>query len=175
MTIFALLILFVIAILAYTATRPNSFRIQRSILIQATPDKIFPLINDFNQWRTWSPWENIDPTMQRTYSGTAQGVGTIYAWQGTGQVGAGRMEITSTRPSSEIIIQLDFLKPFEAHNIAEFTLTAQGQNTELTWSMHGSSPYLSKLMGVFFNMDRMIGKDFEKGLNTLKLIVEQTS
>ncbi len=110
--------------------------------------------------------------MQRTYSGTPQGIGTIYAWQGKGKVGAGRMEITATRPSSEIIIQLDFLKPFEAHNIAEFTLTPQGQNTELTWVMRGPSPYISKLMGIFFNMDRMIGQDFQKGLSNIKLIVE---
>ena len=175
MTIFALLTFFVIATLVYASTRPNSFRIQRSTLIQAPPEKIFPMINDFHQWQAWSPWENIDPTMQRTYSGTNQGVGTIYAWQGTGKVGAGRMEITNAHPDLEIIIQLDFLKPFEAHNTAEFTLTPQGQNTELTWVMHGPSPYISKLMGVFFNMDRMIGKDFEKGLNNLKLIIEQSA
>lgn len=172
MTIFILLSLFVIAVLAYAATRPNHFRIQRSIIIQATPEKIYPLIEDFHQWQAWSPWENIDSTMQRTYSGTPQGVGTIYGWEGKGKVGAGRMEITAARPT-EIIIQLDFIKPFEAHNIAEFTLNPpHGQNTELTWVMHGPSPYISKLMGVFFNMDRMIGKDFEKGLSNIKLIVE---
>ncbi|GAC1369319.1 MAG: SRPBCC family protein [Aquirhabdus sp.] len=175
MTIFVLLTLFVIAILAYAATRPNHFRIQRSTIIQAPPEKVFPFIHDFHQWQAWSPWENIDPTMQRTYSGTQQGVGTIYAWEGKGKVGAGRMEITSTNPHSEIIIRLDFLKPFEAHNTAEFTLTPQGQNTELTWVMHGPSPYISKLMGVFFNMDRMIGKDFEKGLNNIKYIAEQST
>jgi len=172
MTIFILLTLFIIAILAYATTRPNAFRIERSTIIQAPQEKVFHLINDFHQWQAWSPWENIDPTMQRTYSGTTQGVGTIYAWEGKGKVGAGRMEITSARPSSVIIIQLDFIKPFEAHNIAEFTLTPQGQNTELTWAMHGPSPYISKLMGVFFNMDRMIGRDFEKGLNSMKLIAE---
>lgn len=172
MTILILLTLFVIAIFAYATTRPNSFRIQRSTLIQAPPEKVFHLINDFHQWQAWSPWENIDPTMQRTYSGTPQGVGTIYGWEGKGKVGAGRMEITTARPPAEIIIQLDFIKPFEAHNIAEFILTPQGQHTELTWVMHGPSPYISKLMGIFFNLDRMIGKDFEKGLSNIKLIVE---
>lgn len=172
MTIIILLTIFVITTLAYATTRPNAFRIERSTVIQAPPEKIFPFINDFHKWQAWSPWENIDPTMQRTYSGTAEGVGAIYAWQGAGKVGAGRMEITTARPSSVIIIQLDFMKPFEAHNIAEFTLTPQGQNTELTWAMHGPSPYISKLMGIFFNMDRMIGRDFEKGLNSLRLIAE---
>ncbi|MBC7752040.1 MAG: SRPBCC family protein [Candidatus Saccharibacteria bacterium] len=172
MTIFMLLPISVIAILAFAVTRPNAFRIERSILIQAPPDKIFYFINDFHQWQAWSPWEKIDPTMQRIYSGTPQGIGTIYDWEGKGKSGAGRMEITESRISSEIFIQLDFIKPFKAHNIAEFRLIPEGQYTELTWSMHGPSPYISKLMGIFLNIDRTIGKDFEKGLNRLKQIIE---
>lgn len=175
MTIFILITLFVIAVLVYATTRPNHFHIQRSTIIQAPPEKIFAMINDFHQWQAWSPWENIDPTMQRTYSGTQHGVGTIYGWEGKGKVGAGRMEITSSHPHSEITIQLDFIKPFEAHNTAEFSLTPQEQNTQLTWVMHGPSPYISKLMGIFFNMDRMIGKDFEKGLSNIKFIIEQSA
>lgn len=175
MTISILICLFIITVLVYATTRPNHFRIQRSTLIQAPPEKIFHLINDFHQWQAWSPWENIDPTMQRTYSGAPQGVGTIYAWVGKGKVGTGRMEITGSQPSTEIIIQLEFIKPFEASNVAEFTLTPQGQNTELTWVMHGPNAYISKLMGIFFNMDRMIGQDFDKGLNNIKSILEAQS
>ena len=163
----------VAAILVYAATRPDSFRIERSATIKAAPEKVFPLINDFHQWEAWSPWEKIDPGLKRTYEGAASGKGAVYAWEGNSKVGAGRMEILKTAPTSKLDIKLDFIKPFEGHNIAEFTLTPKGDDTEVLWVMHGPAPFISKLMGVFVSMDSMIGKDFEAGLANMKAAAEK--
>jgi len=160
------------ALLAYAATKPGIFRVQRATSIKAPPERIFALINDFHRWGSWSPWEKLDPAMKRTHSGAASGKGAVYEWEGNGKVGAGRMEITDTSPS-KVIIKLDFIRPFEGHNIAEFSLDAAGDSTGVTWAMHGPNRYLSKLMSVFLNMDRMIGKDFETGLANLKTNAEQ--
>ena len=160
-------------LLIFAATRPDAFRVQRQVSIKAPPEKIFPLINDFHQWGAWSPYEKLDPTMKRTYSGAGLGKGAVYAWDGSGKAGAGRMEIQESSPSSRVAIQLDFTKPFEARNTAEFTLQHQGDATTVTWAMYGPSPYIAKLMGVFFSMDTMIGKDFEAGLANLKSTSEK--
>lgn len=160
------------ALLAYAAMRPDTFRIERATTIKAPPERIFAALNDFHRWQAWSPWEKLDPAMKRSLSGAASGQGAVYAWEGTGKVGAGRMEIMEATPSSKITIKLDFIKPFEGHNTAEFALQPQGDSTAVTWLMHGPSPYIAKLMGVFFNMDRMIGKDFEAGLANLKALAE---
>ena len=168
--VFALLI---IGVLVFAATRPDTFRVERSIVINASPEKIFPLVNDFHGWTTWSPYEKIDPSMARRYSGTPSGKGSIYEWSGHGKSGAGRMEIVESQVPSKIGIKLDFSVPFESHNRAGFVMLPQGPSTQVTWSMDGPSPYISKLMGVFFNMDRMIGRDFEIGLENLKAIAEK--
>jgi uncharacterized protein YndB with AHSA1/START domain len=160
-------------ILIYAATRPDSFRIERSATIKAPPEKVYAQINDFKAWTTWSPWEKIDPALKRTYSGPQSGKGAAYAWEGNKDVGSGRMEITDSAPASKIVIKLDFLKPFEAHNTAEFTITRQGDVISVNWAMYGPSPYVSKLMGIFFNMDRMVGGMFEQGLANLKSISEK--
>lgn len=167
------LVVLVAALLAYAATRPDSFRLERSATIQAPPGKVFALVNDFRQWTAWSPWENIDPALKRTYSGAASGAGTAYAWEGNNDVGAGRMEITDSVPPSRILIKLDFLKPFEAHNTAEFSFVQQGDATTVTWAMYGPSPFMAKLMGIFFSMDRMVGGQFEQGLAKLKALAEK--
>ena len=161
------------AILIYAATKPDTFRIQRAATIQATPEAIFPLINDLHAWSAWSPWEKKDPGMKRNFSTDAVGKGASYAWEGNKDVGQGRMEIAESSPPSRIEIRLDFIKPFDAHNIVEFHLEPQGDATRVTWSMHGPSPYLSKLMCIFFNMDKMCGKDFEAGLADLKAAAER--
>ncbi len=166
-------VVLIVGVLVVAAMRPNDFSVQRSVSIQALPEKIFPMIDDFRQWPAWSPWEKLDPTMKRTLSGAASGVGAIYAWDGSGKVGAGRMEIKEATLPSKIGIQLDFIKPFEGHNITEFTLAPSGLATEVTWRMHGPAPFVSKLMGLFFNMDTMIGKDFEAGLANLKAAAEK--
>jgi uncharacterized protein YndB with AHSA1/START domain len=163
----------VAAVLGYASTRPDTFRIERAATIQAPPDRIFPLINDFRNWTRWSPWEKMDPALKRTYSGAPSGPGAVYEWEGNKKVGKGRMEIVDAPPPSRVTIKLDFLKPFEAHNTADFTLTSQGGSTLVTWAMHGPNIFLSKVMGMFVNMDRMIGKDFETGLANLKTAAEQ--
>ena len=167
------LVVVVVGVMVVASMRPNDFSVQRSVSILAPPEKIFPMIDDFRQWPAWSPWEKLDPTMKRTLSGAPSGVGAIYAWDGSGKVGAGRMEIKEATAPSKIGIQLDFIKPFEGHNIADFTLAPMGQATEVTWRMHGPAPFISKLMGLFFDMDTMIGKDFEAGLANLKAAAEK--
>lgn len=161
------------ALLIYAATRPDTFLIQRGVSIKAPPEKVFAIVSDFHRWEAWSPWEKLDPALKRTYSGTQSGTGAIYAWDGNSKVGAGRMEIVEALPSSLIIIKLDFLRPFEGHNIAEFTLQGQGDSTYVSWVMHGPSPYISKLIGIFMSMDSMIGKDFATGLANLKAVAEK--
>ena len=160
------------AVLIFAATRPDSFRVERKATIQAPPEKIYSLINDFKLWPQWSPWEKLDLGMKRTLSGSDSGVGAIYAWEGNKEVGAGRMEILSAQPAAKIVIKLDFIRPFEGHNTTEYTLAAKGDATDITWAMFGPSPYLSKLMGLFMSMDKMIGVQFEKGLADLKSVVE---
>jgi hypothetical protein len=159
-------------VLIFAAGKPDTFRVTRAATIKAAPETIFPLIADFHEWGKWSPWEGRDPALKRTFSGAERGTGAVYAWDGNRNVGAGRMEITRTTVPSEIVIKLDFIKPFEGHNIAEFTLSPQGSGTDVTWVMHGPAPFMSKVMQVFMNMDRMIGRDFEAGLANLKTIAE---
>ncbi|MEO7454894.1 MAG: SRPBCC family protein [Gemmatimonadaceae bacterium] len=160
------------AFLGYVATRPGDFRIQRSLRINATPERIYPHIADFHKWTAWSPWENIDPALTRTYSGAESGVGAAYAWQGNKKVGEGSMEITKASAPHDLTIKLDFLKPFEAHNTTQFTLAPSGGATDVTWAMYGPSAFMSKMMGVFFNMEKFVGGDFEKGLAGLKTVAE---
>ncbi len=160
-------------ILILAATRPNVFSIQRATTIKAPPEKIFPLINDFHQWGTWSPYETKDPAMKRTYDGAASGKGAVYAWDGNKNVGSGRMEILDTTVPSKIVIKLDFFTPFEGHNTAEFTMLPQGDATNVTWLMHGPAAFMHKVMQVFINLDRMVGKDFEIGLANLKRLTEK--
>jgi len=160
------------ALLLYVTTKPDTFRIQRSATIKAPPEKIFPLINDFHRWVSWSPYEKKDPTMKRTYSGAADGKDSVYEWDGDQNVGQGRMEIIESTPPSKIAIKLDFMKPFEAHNIAEFTLHRGAETTNVTWAMQGPLSYAAKIIHLFFDMDRMVGKDFEAGLANLKALAE---
>jgi len=168
-----ILILLIAAILIYAATKPDSFRIQRSVSINAPADKIFPLINDFHNWSAWSPWEKLDPAMKKTHSGPPEGRGAAYEWEGNKDVGTGRSEIVETVPPSRVLIKLDFLRPFEAHNYAEFTLAPHASSTEVTWAMYGPQPYMAKVMTLFFNMDSMVGRQFEKGLSDLKTLAEK--
>ena len=170
-----IIVVLLAALLIYAATKPDTFRVQRAISIKSPPEKIFPLINDFHSFGAWSPYEKKDPTMKRTFSGAANGKGAVYEWEGDHNVGKGRMEIVDTSPPSRVIINLDFVKPLETHNIVEFTLEPQGDSTNVTWAMHGPLPYMAKVMHVFFNMDKMVGNDFETGLANLKTIAEKSA
>jgi uncharacterized protein YndB with AHSA1/START domain len=170
----AVVIAIAIAILLIlAATKPDTFTVRRATTVKAPPERIFPLINDFHQWGTWSPYETKDPAMKRTYSGTASGNGAVYAWQGNKNVGSGRMEILDSSVPSKIVIKLDFFAPFEGHNTAEFTMLPQGDVTNVTWLMHGPVPFMGKIMHVLMNIDRMVGKDFEIGLANLKRLTEK--
>src|ERR1700730_3859494 len=148
--IIAVVLAIVIAIvLILAATKPNTFSVQRATTVKAPPERIFPLINDFHQWGSWSPYENKDPAMKRSFSGAADGKGAVYGWEGNKNVGSGRMEILDASEPSKIVIKLDFFKPFEAHNTAEFTMLPQGDasnaTTDINWQMHGLAPFMSKV------------------------------
>jgi hypothetical protein len=165
-------ILSVAAILLVALTKPSTFRVERSVTINASPEKVAGLINDFHQWDAWSPWAKLDPTMKTTYSGPATGPGAIYEWEGNSKVGKGRMEILSTDPA-KTSIKLDFLKPFESHNTSDFVLEPQGTGTRVNWIMYGPMDYFpAKIMSVFTSMNKMIGPDFEKGLASMKAAAE---
>lgn len=166
------IVVLIAALLIYAATKPDTFRVQRSISIKAPAEKIFAILSDFRQSESWSPYEKKDPTMKRTFSAAASGKGAVYEFAGNKEVGKGRLLITDTVPSSKITIVLDIVEPFEAHNIVEYTLDPKGGATDVTWGMTGQSPYIAKVICIFMNMDRMIGKDFEAGLANLKAVAE---
>lgn len=158
----------VVVVLLIASTKPATFRIERSTSIAAPPEAVYPLIDDFHHWGEWSPWERLDPNLKRTFSGAPSGKGAIYEWEGTPKVGSGRMEILQASAPESVKIQLDFLKPFEAHNTAEFTLRPDGSGTRVKWAMYGPNPLMMRVMKLFMNMEGMIGKDFDAGLANMK-------
>lgn len=160
---------------AYAATLPDAFTVQRSTVVSAPPDRIFPYLDDFHRWSGWSPWEKLDPGLQRTFSGAPSGQGAVYAWLGNKKVGQGRMEILEADSRRRLRIKLDFIKPFEASSDTLFSLHPEAGGTRVTWAMTGNRPFLHKLIGVFMNMDRMVGGDFERGLASLKALAESAA
>lgn len=168
----AVIALPVAAVLALASRKPGTFRLERSTVIRATPETIFALLNDFRQWATWSPWEEKDPSMTRSFSGPETGPGAAYAWAGNRQVGSGRMEVIGATPPWHLTIRLEFLKPFRATNTTEFALAADGDGTRVTWSMEGPITFPGKVMGVFLDMEALIGKDYDAGLARLKAAAE---
>ncbi len=171
-TIAIILALLIAAVLIYATTKPDSFRIERSTTIKASPEKISAYLTDFKQWAAWSPWEEKDPAMKRMFSGAASGKGAVYGWEGNKNVGTGRMEILDVQPQ-KVTIKLDFLSPFEAHNTAEYTMQPEGDSTKLTWAMFGPANYMSKVMTTVMSMEKMVGPDFEVGLAKLKAAAEK--
>ena len=162
----------IVAVLVFATTRPDTFRITRSITVAAPPEKIFPLIDSLRNWDRWNT-EDQTPGTKQSFSGPASGVGASGEWSGKGSVGAGRMLITESVPFTKVTVQVDWEKPFKARNINEFTLLPNGNMTLVTWSMHGPNLYIMKLMSVFTSMDRVMGKHFEDGLAKLKTEVER--
>jgi len=162
----------IVILLIYASTRPDTFRVQRTASIKAPPERIFPLINEFDNWTHWSPYEHRDPNLKRARSGPHSGKGAVYEWDGNKNVGQGRMEVLDSSPSSRVLIKLDFFKPFKASNTAEFTLQPRGETTDVTWAMYGPVPYFFKIMHMLCNMDKMCGRDFEAGLASMKARVE---
>jgi hypothetical protein len=153
------------------ALRPDDFRVERTAMIKAAPEKIFPMINDLHRFNTWNPFEKMDPAIKGSYSGPESGRGAAYAWQSS-KVGTGRMEIVDTQPTRKVVMSLQFLKPFAGNNTAEFTIAPQADTTAVTWAMHGKSAFIPKLIGLFFSQDKMIGGSFESGLANLKAQAE---
>jgi uncharacterized protein YndB with AHSA1/START domain len=167
------LLVVVAGILIYAATKPDDFRVERRLAIKAPAEKIYAQIADLKAWQAWSPYEKKDPAMKRTLSGAPSGKGAVYEWDGNKNVGAGRMEVIEANAPSKVAIKLDFLKPFEGHNTAEFTMIPAGDTTNVTWAMYGPSAFMMKVMGTFMTMDKMIGDDFAVGLANLKALVEK--
>lgn len=165
-------IVLIAGIVIVAAMQPDTFRIQRSISIKATPDRIFPYLNDFEQAMAWSPYEQKDPVMKRRFSGATGGKGAVYEFEGNKEVGAGRIEILESAPFEKVTLRLDMYKPMKASNIVEYILEPEGDVTEVTWAMHGKAPFVSRVVCLFLNMDKMVGGDFEKGLASLKSLVE---
>lgn len=172
-TIAIALVVILALIVGLALTKPDTFTVQRTAVIKAPPEKIMPLISDFRNWPSWSPWEKLDPNMQRTLTGANSGKGAIYNWKGNSDVGQGRMEIIEFNPPTKVVIKLDFIDPMESNNVTDFVLTPQGENTTVTWTMNGPMSFMFKLVSVFRSTDAMVGRDFEKGLAQLKAVAEK--
>ena len=173
--ILIVLLVIIVALAVIIARQPSDFVISRSTTINAPAATVFEQVNDFHKWDAWSPWAKLDPALKKSHEGAAAGVGAMYAWSGNDQVGEGRMSLTESRPSQIIRIKLEFLKPFAATSTAEFRFKPDGNQTTVTWSMFGTNNFMAKAFGLFMNMDRLVGGDFEKGLAQLKAVAETTA
>lgn len=163
---------FVAGLCIAASMQSADFKITRSASYAASPEKVFEQINDFHKWEAWSPWAKLDPTVKVTHSGSPSGVGASYAWVGNSDVGEGKMTITQSHPNEHIAIDLDFTAPFAAKNLTEFAIKGEGDKTSVTWSMAGKKNFVMKLFSLFFDMDKAVGADFEKGLAQMKTVVE---
>ena len=162
----------IVLLLVYAWFKPKTFRVERSTVINAPPEKVYKNVADFRNWLSWSPWEGLDPDLKRTYAGADEGLGAIYSWEGNKKVGAGRMELTEANPKTGVSLNLDFFRPFKASNITDITFAPEGNGTRVNWAMYGPHPFVMRLMTVFVSMDKMVGGDFERGLAKLKSVSE---
>lgn len=162
----------VLLFLGIIVSRPAEFRIERSATIDAPPEVAFALVNDFHKWTDWSPWEHLDANMQRTHSGAPAGVGAVYHWVGNDDVGEGEMAITASTPPEQLVIKLDFIKPFPANNTITFTFAKVTEGTKVTWAMEGKNGFMGKAFSMVMNMDQLVGRDFDKGLASLRGLAE---
>ena len=153
----------------------STYALERSVSVQADAERVFEQIVDFRKWPAWSPWEDLDPNLQRTYSGSVEGVGSVYEWSGNRKAGAGRMEITDATRPTRVVIDLQFLKPFKSHTTTVFTLEPQSGGSRVTWTMTGPRSVAVRLMSVFTSMDKLVGGDFEKGLSRLRTVAESSA
>ena len=159
-------------VVALAALKPDEFRISRSVAIKASPERIFPLVNNLRTFATWSPYELMDPNMKRTFKGSESGKGAIYAWDGNANIGKGQLEISESKPFSLVAIDLGMEKPIAANNLVTFTFEPRGSETTVTWAMKGQTPFIGKIMHTIFSMEKMVGGDFELGLSRLKAVAE---
>lgn len=163
----------VVVFLLVVAAQPSSYTVTRSATINAPPEQVFPLVNDFHEWDKWSPWAKLDPNMQTTYSGAGDGEGAVYSWTGNDDVGEGRMTILRSEPHQHVQIKLEFLKPFESQSITDFSFQSEGGGTAVNWTMSGENNFMAKAFMLFMGgMDKAVGPDFEKGLAQMKSVAE---
>lgn len=167
-------IVIIAAILIYAAAKPDTFRVERSATIKTAPEKLFPFINDFHNWPSWSAWDKKDLAMKTTYRGASSGKGAIYEWTGNRNVGSGKLEIIESIAPSRVVVQLDFITPFEGHNKATFTLQPVAGGTQVVWVMDGPVAFIPKVVSIFVSMDKMIGKDFEDSLEGLRSVADKS-
>ena len=172
--IVVMLVVLIAVCLVLVMMQPAHYQVERSTTINAPAAAVFPLVNDFHKWDSWSPWAKLDPAMKTTYEGAPAGTGASYSWVGNSQVGEGKMTITESHPSDLVKIKLEFIKPFAATNATEFTFTPSGNATSVKWTMSGYNNFIGKAFSLFMNMDKMIGADFEKGLAQMKAVAEST-
>jgi uncharacterized protein YndB with AHSA1/START domain len=152
----------------------STYIVTRSTTIDAPPQQVFPHIADFHRWQAWSPWEALDPDQRRTYSGAESGAGSVYSWSGNRKVGEGSMTMAEAVPDEHVTIGLKFIKPFKSTSQTTITLRSAGSGTNVEWTMVGPQTLMSRLIGVVRSMDAMVGPDFERGLRSLKHVVEAT-
>ncbi len=162
----------ILVLMIIAAVRPDRYGVERQVTIAAPAERIFGLLDDFRRWPDWAPQDRLDRTLRRTYGGAASGVGAESAWSGTNRSGRGRMRIAEATPCSRVVVEVDFDKPFKTHNVNQFSLEPADGGTRVTWAMQGTQPFVAKLMGIFVNMDKMVGKHFEIGLRFLKIAAE---
>jgi hypothetical protein len=162
----------ILAAVAFVATRPAEYVVERRASIGAPPALVYAALIDFHRWRTWSPWAALDPAQQEEYGGAASGVGATYHWSGNDAVGEGRMTVTEARPDEYVAIRLEFLRPFPTDNVVEYEITADDAGSVATWRMTGRNGFVGKAYALFVDMDSMLGSDFEKGLSALGRVVE---
>ncbi len=171
-TIFFVLLVVLLTVIVIVLLQPDEFRIERSVVMNAPASAPFTQVNDFHNWEKWSPWAKLDPAMKVTYEGPASGVGAIYSWAGNSEVGEGRMEILESKPNELIRIKLDFIKPFPSTCDTVFAFRPDGSNTFVSWTMTSKKNFIAKTFHLFVNMDKMLGGDFDKGLASMKSVVE---
>lgn len=173
-TLAVLLVIALGTLLAYAATKPDTFRFERSVTIAASPDTIHPLINDIKRFNSWNPYNKKDPAMKTAYRGPQAGPGAAYDFEGNGNVGKGTIQIVEPSGPGTVSMRLDMTAPMNASNLIDFTLRPQGPATQVTWAMHGPSPFITKVMHTLFDMDKMLGRDFDAGLADLKTLAERS-
>lgn len=164
----AIILLFLVV---FIIGRPDEFKVERATTVPAPPSAVFAKVNDLRAWEAWSPWAKLDPNAKSTYEGPAAGVGAIMRWSGNNKVGQGSMTIIESRPDEQVGFKLEFLRPFKATNTAVFTFQPAGNQTVVTWTMSGKNNLMGKIFGLVMDCDKMVGKDFEKGLANLKSVV----
>ena len=165
----------VVALAAYVASQPREFSVSRTASFAAPAPAVFAQVNDLRKWQAWSPWAKKDPQMKQTYAGPAAGAGASSSWVGNKDVGEGRMTIVDSRANELVRFKLEFFKPFAATNDAEFAFKEEGGRTAVTWTMRGQNNFIGKAMCLVFDMDKMVGGDFEQGLAGIRQIVESKS